>query len=61
VLTRAFGGVTYFESCNILRGVARKGTIAGFDVVEVVTSLDVSNLTSQVARLTLNLIGTESG
>jgi agmatinase len=58
VLTRAFGGVTYFEASNILRGLARKGTIAGFDFVEVVPSLDVSNLTSQlVARLTLNLIG----
>ena len=35
-----------------------KGKIVGYDIVEVVPSLDVANMTSQVcARLTLNLIG----
>ena len=58
VLSPGFGGLTYYEASNLLRGVARKGTIVGYDIVEIVPSVDVANLTSQVcARLTLNLIG----
>ncbi|MEA2596565.1 MAG: agmatinase, partial [Thermomicrobiales bacterium] len=53
-----FGGLTYYEATNLLRGVARKGRVVGFDFVEVVPSADVQNLTSLLAaRLTLNLIG----
>ena len=53
-----FGGITYYEASNLLRGIARKGTIVGYDIVEVVPALDVANVTSHVcARLTLNLIG----
>jgi agmatinase len=58
VLSPGFGGLTYYEASNLLRGVARKGKIVGYDIVEIVPSVDVANLTSQVcARLTLNLIG----
>jgi agmatinase len=58
VLTPGFGGVTYYEASNLLRGLARKGTIVGYDIVEVVPALDIGNVTSHVAaRLTLNLIG----
>ena len=58
MLTPGFGGITYYEASNLLRGLARKGTIVGYDIVEVVPSLDVANVTSHVcARLTLNLIG----
>jgi agmatinase len=58
VNTPGFGGVTYYEASNLLRGLARKGTIVGYDVVEVVPSLDVADVTSHVcARLTLNLLG----
>jgi agmatinase len=58
VLVPGFGGITYYEASNLLRGLARKGTIVGYDIVEVVPSLDVANVTSHVcARLTLNLIG----
>jgi agmatinase len=58
VRTRAFGGVTYSEASNILRGLARKGAIAGYDFVEVAPAHDVSDMTSLLAaRLTLNLIG----
>jgi agmatinase len=58
VRSRAFGGLSYSEAARILRGLARKGTIAGYDFVEVAPGLDVSNLTAQVAvRLTLDLIG----
>jgi agmatinase len=54
----AFGGLTYFEASNLLRGVARKGRVVGYDFVEVVPSVDVMDLTSLLAaRLTLNLIG----
>jgi agmatinase len=53
-----FGGLTYYEASNLLRGVARKGRVVGYDVVEVVPRADVQNLTSLLAaRLTLNLMG----
>jgi agmatinase len=53
-----FGGLTYYEATNLLRGVARKGRVVGFDFVEVVPSVDVQNLTSLLAaRLTLNVMG----
>ena len=58
VLVPGFGGITYYEASNLLRGIARKGRIVGYDIVEVVPALDVANITSLVcARLTLNLIG----
>ena len=58
VLTPGFGGITYYEASHLLRGLARKGRIVGFDLVEIVPSLDVASITSHVcARLTLNLIG----
>jgi agmatinase len=58
VLVPGFGGITYYEASNLLRGVARQGRIVGYDIVEVVPALDVGNITSHVcARLTLNLIG----
>lgn len=56
--TPGFGGVTYYEASNLLRGIARKGKVVGFDFVEVVPALDIGNMTSHVAaRLTLNMIG----
>ncbi|HEX5498387.1 MAG TPA: arginase family protein, partial [Thermomicrobiales bacterium] len=58
VLTPGFGGLTYYEASNLLRGVARMGTVVGYDVVEVVPHIDVANITGHVcARLTVNLIG----
>lgn len=54
----SFGGLTYYQAFDLLRGVAAMGNIVGFDFVEVVPALDVRNLTSMLAaRLTLNLIG----
>lgn len=54
----AFGGVTYYEATNLLRGIAAKGRVVGFDVVEIVPSADVQNMTSRLAaRLIMNLIG----
>jgi agmatinase len=53
-----FGGLTYFEVSNLLRGIAAKGKIVGFDVVEIAPGKDHQSLTSLLAaRLTLNLLG----
>jgi agmatinase len=58
VWSPAFGGVTYYEATNLLRGIVAKGEIVGFDFVEVVPSADVQHMTSRLAaRLILNLIG----
>ena len=58
VLTPGYGGVTYYEASNLLRGLARKGQIVGMDFVEIVPALDINDMTSLVAaRLILNLIG----
>lgn len=54
----AFGGLSYFQVFDLLRGVAAKGAVVGFDIVEMAPALDVRNLTSLLAaRLTLNMIG----
>jgi agmatinase len=54
----AFGGLTYFQAFDLLRGVAAKGSVVGFDMVEIAPANDVQDLTSQLAaRLILNLIG----
>ena len=54
----AFGGLTYYEAANLLRGVAAKGKIAGFDLVEVMPSADLNGMTSRLAaQLILILIG----
>ena len=56
--TPGFGGVTYYQATDLLRGVANKGEVVGFDFVEVVPALDVNDITSHLAaRLTLNMIG----
>jgi agmatinase len=53
-----FGGLGYFEVTNLLRGLAAKGRIVGFDVVEVAPGKDHQGLTSLLAaRLILNLLG----
>jgi agmatinase len=52
------GGLSYVEASELLRGVATKGRVVGFDVVEIVPSADIANLTSlHAARLILDLIG----
>jgi agmatinase len=53
-----FGGLTYFEVSNLLQGIAAKGRIVGFDVVEIAPGKDHQNLTSTLAaRLILNVLG----
>jgi agmatinase len=54
-----FGGITYFESLSLIRGIANKGRIVGFDFNEIVPALDVKDMTSLLgARIALNVIGT---
>jgi len=52
------GGVDYFEMTDLVKGIARRGAIAGIDFCEIVPALDVRDLTSIfAARLILNFIG----
>ena len=61
VASPAFGGLTYSETAGLLRGVAEKGRLAGFDVVEIVPDSDFGGLTSRLAvRLILTLIGAQA-
>ncbi|HEV2281464.1 MAG TPA: agmatinase [bacterium] len=58
VASPAFGGLTYDEVSGVLRGIAARGRVAGFDVVEIMPDLDGGDLTCRVAvRLMLNLLG----
>ena len=50
--------MTYYEATNLLKGIAAKGRVVGFDLVEVVPSADVQDMTSRLAaRMVLNLVG----
>jgi agmatinase len=54
----AFGGLTYFEATNLLKGVAARGPVVGFDLVGIVPAHDLNDQTSLLgARLILNLVG----
>ena len=58
VASPAFGGLTYDEASGVLRGVAARGRVAGFDVVEIMPDLAGGDLTCRISvRLMLNLIG----
>jgi agmatinase len=57
VLAPAFGGLAYDEVCDLLRGVAAKGRVAGFDLVELAPDLDLGGRTALLAaRLILVLL-----
>jgi agmatinase len=50
----AFGGLSYYEAIKLIRGVAARGRLAGFDIVEIQPERDVQNLTSLLgARLVI--------
>lgn len=58
VTSTAFGGLDYWQATDLLQGVAHKGHVVGFDMVEIVPRLDIRGITSNLAaRLILNLIG----
>ncbi len=52
------GGLTYNEVNELMEGIAKKGNVIGFDLVEVAPCYDLSGVTSQTAaRLILDFIG----
>jgi agmatinase len=58
VLAPAFGGLTYFQALDLLRGLAQRGRVVGMDVVEVAPALDLNAITSRLAaQLVLDMIG----
>ena len=58
VASPAFGGLTYDEASEILRGIAARGRVAGFDAVEIMPDVPGGPMTCRVTvRLMLNLLG----
>ena len=56
--TPSHGGFTYYEGLELIAGLARRGTIAGLDLVEVAPAYDPTGNTSILAaQLLLNAIG----
>ena len=54
----AFGGFSYFEATNLLKGIAGKGRVLGMDLVGIAPGRDFVDQTSLLgARLILNLVG----
>ena len=52
------GGLTFHQAIDILHGLARKGRIVGFDIVELAPRLDADGISAMtVGRIVLNLIG----
>lgn len=51
------GGLIYDEVNELLEGIAKRGQVVAFDIVEVASPYDIAGMTGQVAaRLTLDLI-----
>src|SRR6267378_6529342 len=62
VLVPQPGGLSYSDVIELLDGIAAKTRIIGFDLVELVPSLDVRGLgTLAVARLVCQAIGCIAG
>jgi len=54
----AFGGMSYFEATNVLKGIASRGPVVGVDLVGISPARDLHDITSLLgARLILNLVG----
>src|SRR5262249_29994538 len=52
------GGFTYHEVVDLLRGIAVKGDVVGFDFVEVAPVYDQTEVTAQTAaRVILDFLG----
>ncbi len=59
VLFSSPGGLSFDEVTDLVRGIARKGSIVGINLFEVRPELDINNLTaSTAAQLIINFIGT---
>jgi agmatinase len=58
VIGRSPGGLSYWQTVELLHGAAQRGRIAGFDLVEFVPERDIEQLGALVAaRLVANAIG----
>ena len=56
------GGLTYYQTISLLRGLAAKGTIVGIDFCVFYPSRDVNQLTAlTIARLMIMVIGLSTG
>jgi len=54
----AFGGLTYYETTTLLKGIATRGPVIGIDLVGITPVRDFHDHTSLLgARLVLNLAG----
>lgn len=54
----SIGGLDYYEVTDLLRGVAAKGDVVGFDFVEVAPQYDHTEVTAQLAaRVILDFLG----
>ncbi|MBM3583296.1 MAG: arginase [Alphaproteobacteria bacterium] len=52
------GGLSFHQTVDILHGLARKGRIVGFDIVELAPHRDPDGMSAMtVARIVLNMIG----
>ena len=56
--TPSHGGFLYYEVLDLLKGLAKRGEVAGFDIVEVAPAYDPAGVTATLAaQLMLNFIG----
>lgn len=56
--TPSHGGFLYYEVLELLKGLAKRGEVAGFDFVEVAPAYDPAGVTATLAaQLMLNFIG----
>jgi agmatinase len=52
------GGVTYRQTIDLIKGLARKGRLIGADIVEIMPARDLNDISSITAgHIILNLIG----
>jgi agmatinase len=59
VLFTSPGGLTFDETTDLVRGIARRGSIVGINLFEVRPELDINNLTASTGvQLIINFIGT---
>ena len=58
VIGRAPGGLTYWQTLDLIHGVAAKGKISAFDIVEYVPEMDVDQIGAlTAARIVANVMG----
>lgn len=59
VAARTPGGITYTQVIDLIAGLGRRATIAGFDLVELHPPSDIDDLSAlTAARILVNVVGT---